>query len=83
MWKLEVLVKNIPSQRIVSKDVFEGFNTRLDAEEKILEYFDIQRKTKDNVYMFYLISPWGNVFPVDPFGATYLDMHLIHNLLII
>jgi hypothetical protein len=76
MWILEVYVKNIASGILVSKEIFDGFSNRRDAEEKILEYYDVQSENKENIYTFFLISPWGTLFPVDVFGSAYLDMHL-------
>ena len=74
MWKLEVFVKDLRSIKYptIGRMDFDGFASRAAAENKIMEFWD--KKTDTVGFTFYLIAPWGNVFPVDLFPEIFLDV---------
>lgn len=76
MWTLEVLTKSIKTNDVLVRDSFSGFATRRDAEQKIMEYYDVQMSSDEIIYSFFLVSPWGTTFPVDIFGDAYRHMNL-------
>lgn len=74
MWKLEVFVKDLTdiTYPTIDRINYEGFASRAEAEAKIMEFWD--KRTDTVGFTFYLIAPWGNVFPVDLFPEIFLDI---------
>lgn len=77
MWTLEVYTRDVThSYRIVSKEIFEGFASRREAENKIDDYYESEMNNPKISYSFFLVSPHGTAFPVDIFGTAYMNMIL-------
>lgn len=74
MWKIEVFIKDLTdiTYPTIGRLDFDGFASRKEAEEKILTFWD--KRTETVGYTFYIIAPWGNVFPVDLFPEIFLDI---------
>lgn len=68
-WSLEVIEKDISMlpYRTVASHKYEGFKTRIDAEEMFMQMqFDKARNTE---LIAFVVAPWGNVFVVDMHDA--------------
>lgn len=74
-WILEMVEKNVESlpYRTMNKTIYEGFKTRIAAEEFYIEKH-LANENNNTEFLAFVVAPWGDVFTVDMFGKAPLSL---------